>query len=400
MFIDLDRFKWINDRMGHNAGDLVLIEAARRMEKCIRESDTIARISGDEFTIILADIKSPMDIECVSDKILSCIEKPFEINANDKLHITASVGVTLYPDDSVVAVELMRKADIAMYRAKESGRNRTVFFTEEMDRSFQERISLEKDLLQAIKYKEWVLYYQPIIDLANNEVVAVEALVRWNHPKLGLLQPNKFIALAEETGLITQLGDWVINEVAMQSKAWTKEGVRPIGISVNVSSRQCKEIDFEEKLENLILDHKSLGGVIRLEITESIMLEQCDLNLKLLQRLKKLGITFSLDDFGTGYSSLIQLKRFPFECLKIEREFIKDVLDDPSDATLVKAIIDLAHNFNMRIVAEGIESREQLEFLREAGADFGQGFYFSKPLMAHDLVKCIVAPEKQDKTGC
>lgn len=385
IFVDLDRFKWVNDRMGHAAGDQLLREAATRMLSCARETDTVARISGDEFVVILNHIEDLHDVERVIEKLLGCLEEPFLLDGKENARITGSAGITLYPDDGNDVSTLLKNADIAMYRAKEKGRNNFVFFTREMNESFHYRLHMEQDLRQALERQEWVLHYQPIVDLSSQKVIAVEALVRWQHPELGLLQPEQFIPLAEESGLITQLGEWVLYEAAKQAHIWQKNDTRQFHIAVNISSRQCQESNFEENLKKILADAQSPINSIRLEITESIMMEQSAINLAKLQRIEKFGVTLSLDDFGTGYSSLIQLKHCPVDSIKVEREFVRDVLTNKNDAMLVQAIIDLAHNFNIKVVAEGIESEQQLEFLKNAGADFGQGYYFSKPLPAQEL---------------
>ena len=386
MFIDLDGFKVINDTLGHPVGDRLLQEAANRLGDCLREGDTIARLGGDEFTIVLPNIETPDQAETVAEKLLKHLAVPFQL-ADQQLHISGSIGITLYPNDGDSSEMLLRNADTAMYRAKDSGRNTFVFFTEEMNQHAMKRMTLERELRHALQHDELEVHYQPFIDLASNCIIGAEALVRWRHPQRGMVPPDEFIPLAEETGLIAPLGERVLHCVTGPDSLWRRAGLADLRIAVNVSTRQFQErsVNFVERLQQIIEQAQVPAGLLEMEITESLLMENLEMAKRVMHSIRELGIPISLDDFGTGYSSLSYLRRFPVDLVKIDRSFIQDVTTDPEDANLVQAIIAMAHVLKLKVIAEGIETAEQLEFLRSSGCDICQGYYFSRPLPADEF---------------
>ena len=386
MFIDLDGFKVVNDTLGHPAGDHLLQEAANRLLACLREGDTIARLGGDEFTIVLPNIESPDQAETVAENLLKQLSEPFQL-ADQQHHISGSIGITLYPDDGNSSEMLLRNGDTAMYRAKDSGRNTFVFFTEEMNQHAIKRMTLERELRQALQNDELEVHYQPFIDLISNSVIGAEALVRWRHPQRGMVPPDEFIPLAEETGLIAPLGERVLHCVTGPDSLWRREGLANLRIAVNVSTRQFQErsVSFVDRLQQIIDQARVPPGLLEVEITESLLMENLEMAKSAMHRIRELGIPISLDDFGTGYSSLSYLRRFPVDLVKIDRSFIQDVMTDPEDASLVQAIIAMAHVLKLKVIAEGIETPDQLDFLRRSGCDICQGYYFSRPLPADEF---------------
>ena len=385
LFIDLDRFKAVNDSYGHVTGDGLLQEVAERIRSCLRDNDTVARFGGDEFVILVHDLKELDDAALVAEKILERMEVPFVV-AEREVVLGASIGITVYPEDTEDPEEMLRNADMAMYRAKEEGRNRYQFFTIGMQEQVRERMEVEQDLRMALDQNELQLFYQPIVDARSGELVSVEALLRWDHPERGLIPPEMFIPLAEETGLIGQIGDWVLWEACRQVSAWQEAGMR-IGVSVNLSSRQRSKEFTSWNLSRLLKETGVPGELLTLEITEGMLMEDREEVIGWLQGFKKLGISLSVDDFGTGYSSLSYLKRFPIDALKIDRSFVQGLPDDPEDVSLVDAILAMAGSLGVRVVAEGVENREQLEFLRQRGCPCLQGFYFGVPMSARHLLE-------------
>lgn len=385
MFIDLDRFKSVNDTLGHNVGDLLLQEAAVRLTHSVRETDTVSRLGGDEFTIVLPDLTHGGDVEKIAQKALEQLAEPFHISGHE-IFVSGSIGITTFPQDGNEIESLLRNADTAMYRAKEAGRNGYRFFTSEMSEETQERMVLERDLRHAIEHNEFIVHYQPVVDVATGVTISAEALVRWQHPERGLLAPGFFIAIAEETGLITQIGKIVLEQVCGQIKKWQTDPImKDIRVAVNLSPRQLQNKNVVSDLEELIAEAGISAHSLALEITETLVMQDPEGAAKLLEDIRKMGIKVYLDDFGTGYSSLNYLKRFSFDVLKIDRSFIMDVEFDEGDAALVEAIIVMAHKLGIKVVAEGVENKNQLAFVNSQNCDMIQGYYYSKPLPSDEF---------------
>ena len=378
LLIDLDRFKNVNDTLGHQLGDLLLQQTARRLEDCVRDSDTAARPGGDEFMIMLPDIAEAEDAAKVAEKIVSQLSERYVLEGQEAF-IGASIGIAIFPDDADDLSTMLKNADLAMYQAKEAGRNTYRFFTPAMTRKVMERRDLDRDLRRAVTGNEFDVYYQPVVDGATGRVVSAEALVRWNHPVDGLTLPDRFIPVAEETGLIAPIGEWVLRSACHQVHSWREAGLK-IDISVNLSSRQIKRGLSSDTLAAILKETGIPAPSLTLEITESLLLEETEQTISWLHAVKDLGVHLSVDDFGTGYSSLSYLKRFPVDVVKIDRSFIRDVTTDPSDASLVEAIIAIGRSLNLKVVAEGVETAEQLRFARDRGCDLVQGHYFSEPI--------------------
>jgi diguanylate cyclase (GGDEF)-like protein/PAS domain S-box-containing protein len=379
LFIDLDRFKVVNDTLGHTIGDRLLEQTAARLIACVREVDTVARLGGDEFTMILQDVARGEDAAIVAEKIIESLSEPFWIDGNE-VFIGGSVGITLYPSDAGDAVTMLRNADMAMYRSKQAGRSVYRFFTKEMDAQVLMRMDLEKDMRRALERGEFVVYYQPIVDLDSGAVTSAEALLRWVHPERGLVSPGEFIPLAEETGLIGPLGEWVLYQACAGAKAWQDAGLSSVGVSVNLSSRQLKRGLTRDTIAKVLRETALEPRFLTFEITETLIMEDTKDAVAWLDSIKEMGIHLSVDDFGTGYSSLSYLKRFPVDVVKIDRAFVRDVTVDPDDAALIEAILAMTHSLNLKVVAEGVEKQDQLDLLRARGCDMVQGFYFSKPV--------------------
>ncbi|MDH3513472.1 MAG: EAL domain-containing protein [Gammaproteobacteria bacterium] len=389
MFLDLDHFKTINDTLGHDIGDALLKSVAERLAKCLRPGDIVSRLGGDEFTIGLINVAHVDDVTQVAQKILDQFISPFRIGGRI-LFITPSIGITLYPLDEKDTPNLLRDADIAMYRAKELGRNQYQFYTPELNVRATRRLELETGLRQALERQELVLHYQPLVDMKTGRIRGMEALLRWQHPKFGLIPPLDFIPLAEDTGLIVPIGEWVLKTACAQIKAWHDAGFRGLQVAVNLSSKQLRDNNLVNVVEQAVKEAGIDPDCLDLEITESVLMHDMDLASTILKELKKVGVLFSLDDFGTGYSSLSYLKRFPIDYLKIDRSFINDIITDPVGAGLVKAIIAMANVLNIQVIAEGVESHEQLEFLSRHGCDITQGYFCSPPIatdMFTDLLR-------------
>ncbi len=383
-FVDLDNFKIVNDTFGHEAGDKLLKLVTRRFLKVLREEDTIARIGGDEFVVVLENT-SIRQMAKTSNRLCESLRRPFEI-AGQELYVTASIGISLYPDDGTNIQELMKNAETAMYRAKQQGKNTHQFYMEDMNIRAEERIALESGLRRAIENDEMYLVYQPQIDIRSQEVTGAEALVRWRHHDLGEQAPNHFIRLAEEIGLIDSIGDWVLQQVCGRIRSWQEAGIEPLSVAVNLSARQFRRADIASRVRKLLHKNGVQPALLRLELTESALVEDIDHACRTLDDLRALGIKIAIDDFGTGYSSLSYLRRFPIDELKIDKEFIADITTDPGDRAIASTIIALAHGLDMRVVAEGVEHLEQLLWLADEGCDLAQGYYFSHPLMADDFV--------------
>jgi len=384
LFLDLDRFKIINDTLGHDVGDRALLDLARRLTRCVRRGDTIARLGGDEFAVILEDMQSPEQVSAVAEKMLEALVPAIEVDGRE-LFISASIGISLHPVDGNDPQTLLKHADIAMYRAKEQGRNTFRFYSADMSARAFERLSLETSLRYALERDEFELYYQPQVDLLSGNVVGVEALLRWHHPEMGLVSPLDFIPVLEETGLILPVGEWVMREACRQVQLWRAEGCASLRLAVNLSSRQFNAPGLPELMVAVLAETGIDPLCLELEITESTLVQHGTETEETFQALADLDLRVAIDDFGTGYSSLSYLKRFSIDTLKIDRAFIADVTHDPDDAAIVQAVIAMARQLNIQVVAEGVETEAQLEFLRAQGCDVVQGFLFSPPLPAAEL---------------
>jgi diguanylate cyclase (GGDEF)-like protein/PAS domain S-box-containing protein len=390
MFLDLDHFKTINDTLGHPVGDRLLIEVALRLKDCVRESDVVARLGGDEFVVVMTDISdAPIGaVSAMASKIQQRLTEPCVIDGRD-LHATPSIGIAVFPSDGDDADALMKNADVAMYHAKSRGRHNYQFFTASMNEAAAERVELEGSLRQAIDGGEMLLHYQPQIDAVSGRVVGVEALVRWQHPSRGMVPPGKFIPLAEETGLIEPLGRWVLNAACQQLWTLARQGRQGLRMAVNLSARQLREENLVDHVQELLAAYGLSPGDLELEITESAAMENADITIGILRRLRDLGVALAIDDFGTGYSSLAYLKLLPIQRLKLDRSFVRDIETDHNDAIICSATIALAHSLGLEVVAEGVETEPQLTYLKYLGCDLIQGYYFSKPLPENHLVEFL-----------
>jgi len=384
VFIDLDRFKEVNDSLGHDAGDLLLQTLAKRLSDAVRDEDTVARLGGDEFVVVFQGLHDVHDVAMLSQKLLSCLVKPVSLNGYE-LTVTASLGISLFPDDATSGAELIRNADAAMYQAKSAGRNAYQFYTSDLNRRALEMLSTENALRRAIERKEFVLHYQPQVDITSGSVVGAEALIRWNHPELGLVMPGKFIPIAEERGLIVPIGNWVIDEAARQAGIWRDSVGLSFPIAVNVSAVQFRQKDFVEQLADIVRKHGITPKCLELEVTESIIMRDAETTVEILKRLHDMGFRLSIDDFGTGYSSLRYLLRFPIDKIKIDQSFVAD----ESAGSIVTAVIALARSLTLKVIAEGVQTREQLEILREQQCDEAQGFLFSPAVASGEFEKLV-----------
>jgi len=378
VFIDLDRFKMINDTLGHDAGDTLLKVISIRLTECLRTSDVVARLGGDEFVVLLQEVEESIDASSAANKILSAVIKPVML-MDQECRITASVGICMFTgvEDEQT---LMKNADIAMYRAKEDGKNNYRFYSDDIKSQSLERMILETSLRRAVEFKQFFLHYQAQVDVNSGAITGVEALVRWNHPELGVVQPLQFIPLAEETGLIVAIGRWVLNEACLQNVRWQKEGLPPTCMAVNLSARQFVDDSLLADIANALEESGMDPKLLELELTESMVIHNFELATELLLSIKKMGVRLAIDDFGTGYSSLAQLKHFPIDTLKVDRSFIRDLPNNIEDRAITKAIIDMGKTLHLTVVAEGVETKAQENFLRENNCDEIQGFYFSKPI--------------------
>lgn len=386
LFLDLDNFKNINDSFGHRFGDTLLQAVSERLKDVLRESDTIARIGGDEFIVLLSGIDSAGEAARVARKITDSMREPFALEGHT-MSITTSIGISLYPDDGADYDTLMKNSDTAMYRAKEVGRDTYQFFTQEMNDRVLERLSIENSLRQAIKMEEFILHYQPQVDIGTGSITGIEALIRWQHPENGLVPPGRFIHIAEDSGLIVPIGEWVLRTACRQNREWQKAGLPAVPMAVNLSPVQFRQENLLDVVKRAVRDAEIDPQYLEIEVTERAVMHNVDEAVALMKKLKGMGLKLTVDDFGTGYSSLSYLKRFPIDKLKIDQSFVRDINSDPNDAAITLAIISMSHSLGLKVIAEGVETAEQLAFLKEHGCDEIQGYYFSKPVPPDEFSK-------------
>jgi diguanylate cyclase (GGDEF)-like protein/PAS domain S-box-containing protein len=390
MYLDLDRFKYINDTLGHVFGDKLLIAVGRRLSGVLREGDTVARLGGDEFAIILPGLDQPENAGTVAESITRAMNQPFEV-AGYNLFVTASIGISLYPLNHVEIEQLIKMADTALYKVKDSGRNNYEYYSDISNAMTVEHLSLETSLRYAVERHELAVHYQPKFELADERLCGLEALLRWRHPTLGPIPPDRFIPIAEETGLISAIGEWVVRDVCRQIKTWEKDGIR-LPVAVNLSARQFREKKLLATIDAILAETGVDPAYLEFEITETTVMNNPEQTVNILREMKTRGLKLSIDDFGTGYSSLSHLKRFPVDALKIDRSFVRDIDSDQDDASIVRAVIVLAHSLGLAVIAEGVETREQLAFLREQQCDQVQGFWFGPALPAGELAEKFGGP--------
>jgi diguanylate cyclase (GGDEF)-like protein len=385
---DLDRFKLINDSLGHHAGDELLQEVARRLATVVRATDTVARVGGDEFVLIAAPILDPADAGVLAGRVMDVLRAPMRIAAID-IHTSSSVGIAVYPDDGLSAQMLLARADAAMYSAKQHGRGDYRRYAPGMDIGTEHSVQLESELHNAVTLNQFELYYQPKVDARTGEVRSAEALIRWQHPTRGVISPGEFIPLAEDCGLIGAIGGWAMRDACRQIRAWQVAGMPSLRVSVNLSASQFRDSGLVDSIRRALDDAGLEARYLEVELTESAVMSDPEKSIAILEQLSSMGVLVSVDDFGTGYSSMSYLRRFPIDKLKIDRVFIDEILSRPEDASIVRAIISLAHSLRLKVVAEGVETRAQLDFLKAAGCDEYQGYYFSRPLPAADFERLI-----------
>lgn len=390
VFVDLDRFKYINDSLGHHVGDQLLCVMSQRLRACVRDADTVARLGGDEFVLLLNGLCDGDSVTALMERLLQEIGAPW-VTQNGQFDVTCSVGVAMYPDDGEDAQTLLKHADSAMYRAKERGRNNFQFFTSELNAQMSERLELESGLRRALERDQFCLYYQPRIDLASGRIIGAEALMRWQVAPNEMMQPGRFIPLAEETGLIVPMGQWALREACRQNQRWRAAGLPSLVVAVNVSLRQFQRDDFLHAITDALEESGLPAGGLEIEVTESSVMHNAERLIDMLCNIKALGVHISVDDFGTGYSSLSYLKRFPVDRLKIDRSFVQDILFDKDGEAIVRTIIALGHNLGLKVVAEGVETAEQVQYLRDNDCDELQGFYYGRPMPAAEFEQLLRA---------
>jgi diguanylate cyclase (GGDEF)-like protein/PAS domain S-box-containing protein len=384
LFVDLDRFKLVNDSHGHHVGDELLAQVGRSLKDCVRREDTVGRLGGDEFAVVIADLARPDDAAIVAQKIIDSFAAPFDLDGRETF-ITASIGVAAFPQDGSDAATLLQRADVAMYRAKESSRNAFCFYTAEMNARTASRLQLNTDLRRALERREFSLHYQPKVNLATGEMIGMEALLRWQHAERGMVQPLEFIPALEDSGLIVEVGDWVVGEACRQLQEWSRAGLQLAPVAVNLSARQFRRRDIDQVIRRLLAGHGIAPALLELEITESSLMEDPKDAIRQLQALREAGLRISVDDFGTGYSSLAYLTRLPLSTLKIDRVFVNAATTESSSAAIVKMVIDMAQRLNFDVVAEGIETDQHVTFLRQHGCGQGQGYHFGRPMPAEAM---------------
>jgi len=390
LFLDLDRFKNINDTLGHEAGDQLLQEVAARLKTCLRDSDTVARLGGDEFVVMLPELDVEKYTATVARKILSAVARPFVL-AGQEYRVTASIGISTYPQDGLDEQTLTKNADVAMYKAKEEGKNNFQFYSEKLNASALERASLESHLRHALERNEFQLYYQTKRDIRSGQITGMEALLRWQHPDLGTVAPRKFIPLAEETGLIVPIGKWVLRTACMQNVAWRNQGLIHVNMAVNLTARQLFDENLLTDLRKILADTGMDAHLLELEIAEGLLMRDVEKTLRVLRGIKAMGVRIAIDDFGIGYSSLASLKQFPLDSIKIDRSFIHDFASVAEDQALTEAIIAMGRTLSLTVVAQGVETKEQADFLRQNACDEFQGFYLNKPMPADQIAELIRA---------
>ncbi len=395
LLVSLDRFKKINDTLGHDAGDVVLTEAAARLRNCVGEADTVARSDGDEFALLLTQVSEAGELANVSLAIADAFKPPFQLGRQE-VYVTVSIGIGIFPLNGEDHSTILRNASAALYRAKKQGGNNCQFYAADMNAQAHKRLALETSMRRAIENDEFITYYQPLVNLASGEVVGSEALVRWLHPELGLLPPAKFIGLAEDTGMIVDIGDFVMSTACAQTRAWQDRGYGRLHIAVNVSARHFRQPNFLDRVVQILKETRLDPVCLELELTETSIMENPEAAVELLTEIRNLGARVAIDDFGTGYSSLSYLKRLPIDTVKLDRSFVNGATSDPDDAALVMAIITLAHNLGLKVIAEGVETDEQMNFLRLLRCDEAQGYLFSKPVPAEDFESALtLAPQRK-----
>lgn len=387
IFLDLDHFKRVNDSLGHSVGDDLLCEVARRLDSVVRRVDTLARLGGDEFIFAMPGFHSAAAAD-VARRLIDVFSRPFEVGGHE-LTVTPSLGISIFPHDGYDLETLLRNADTAMYQAKEIGRNAFRFYSSEMNSKSLDRLLMESNLRRALSQNEFVLHYQPLVNLESGLIVGVEALIRWLHPELGLIMPDRFIHIAEETGLINPIGDWVLCEACRQAQAWVEEGLPAMAMAVNVAPVQFRQSGFIEVVAGALATSGLEPGRLELELTERTVMHDADINMGSLSALHRMGVELSLDDFGTGYSLLAYLKRFPVGKLKIDRSFVNDLETDPDDWAIASTIVSMGRSLRMTVLAEGVEKAEQLALLRKMGCDMAQGFLFSRPVSAEGMADML-----------
>lgn len=388
LFLDLDYFKLINDSFGHPVGDRMLIKVGKKLEVCLRPGDTVARVGGDEFIILLEDVKDADEAARIAERIQEELSSPFDLEGQE-VFTTASIGIALSTTSYDQPEDLLRYGDTAMYCAKALGRARYKVFDMGMHAHVVKRLQLEADLSHALERQEFLIHYQPIVSLTSGKITGVEALVRWHHPQRGLLSAMEFIPMAEETGLIVPIGEWVLNTACAQNKAWQEAGLPPLCLKVNVSTRQLKEKSFSETVIQALNKTGLAPHYVGLEVTESAVIENIEETTVALQKLKEIGVELSVDDFGTGFPSLQYLKGYLFDVLKIDQSFVQNIAINAEDEEIVKVLITLGHSLKLKVIAEGVETEEQLAFLRSHKCDEAQGFLFNQPVQAEELMKLL-----------
>lgn len=387
MFLDIDHFKDVNDSLGHAIGDQMLKEMAQRIRACVRETDTVARFGGDEFGLIQTNLNTVEGTADLADRLITDIGKPFHIDGHE-IHTAASIGVTIYPFDDHNAEDILKNADMAMYKAKREGRGRYQFYIAELNKIIQQRTAIERDLRTALAKDQLRLHYQPQLDLSTGQVVGVEALLRWQHPERGDISPVEFIPVAESTGLIMPIGEWVLRTACQQARAWQDAGLRPVRVAINLSAVQFRHKNLHETITQALADSHLDPCWLEVELTESLIMKDVRTTIETLQNLHELGVQISIDDFGTGYSSLSYLTRFPISKIKLDKSFVRDV-DKKDGAAIAHTVITLGHSLNMKVMAEGVETVEQLRFLREHGCNEVQGYYFGRPMPASAIERML-----------
>jgi diguanylate cyclase (GGDEF)-like protein/PAS domain S-box-containing protein len=398
LFLDLDGFKHINDSLGHLIGDQLLKSIAGRLVNCVRASDTVSRQGGDEFVVLLAEVKESSDAAITAKKILQAVAEPHCIDQHD-LHVTTSIGLSVYPDDGLDAETLIKNADLAMYQAKESGRQSYQFFKPAMNVRAVERQSIEESLRRALERQELAVHYQPKVNLNTGEIIGAEALVRWNHPERGPVPPGKFIPVAEDCGLIVSIGNWVLREACRQTRAWADAGLPLATIAVNISAIEFRNEHFLDGVFTILQDTGLSPRRLELELTETVLMKRADSTESVFKKLRAGGVQLAVDDFGTGYSSLSYLRKFPIDSLKIDQSFVRQITANPDDTAIVTAVISMGRSLNLRVIAEGVETRHEMEFLQAHHCDEAQGYYFSRPLAAQEFARLLetgVSPWSSD----